>query len=213
MRKLFVFLMLFVSTAQAGRFILLLHPVGYPGGRGRRLLEGNEQGAVLRFAQALKKALEKEYPSILVVVSRKAGEELSVLQVSSFSNRLCANFFVSVTMYKQKDEMPKVSLYHLLYDPLVDTAKRHYELALTPLKQAHFKNISITKAYGKKMYDVLHQDKHLDCSPLMGLPLKLLGGNTAPALHVELGVPREEKSNDLIGPIVKSLGFLQKENV
>jgi len=191
---------------------VLIDPAGHAKDLGRLLVEGYERAETLKFAQALRKRLLKNY-KVRPVVSRSPGEEIShQLQISSFSNRLCADFFLRIHMYREKSEKPKLFLYHLLFSPLVDLTKRDMgPVALLPLHQAHFGKIHLTRFCGGMMYDYLNQDslkRYFDCFSLQGLPLKALLGITAPAILLEIGICLENKWESLVEPVAASLSFL-----
>lgn len=197
------------------RRIIVLDPAGHAGNPGRTLLEGFERAQTLRFARQLKEAIERRYRGTLVILSRSTGETLSFLQIPSFANRLGAHLCVRLSMCREASEKPKIFLYHLLFDSLRDLACREQsDLALTPLYQAHYKNIHKTRLYGKKMYDYLSQDerkRYFDCYPLRGLPLVNLIGFTAPTLLIEVGICRDDKWKELVSPIAESLYFVKEK--
>ena len=193
--------------------IVLIDPAGHAKDSGRLLVTGYERAETLKFAQALKKKLHEKYSGIRTVISRSPGEEISPLQISSFSNRLRTNFFLRIQMYRQESEKPKIFLYHHLFNDFVDCATNFCDpLRLVPLHEAHFKNIAMTKFYGTRMYDFLNGDnfkKYFDCESLIGLPLRSLVGMTAPAIALEVGICREDKWQSLVEPVVDSLSFLK----
>lgn len=215
--SLALFFLVTFSTSVDSRPIVILDPAGHAKDSGRLLVEGYERGQTLKFAQALQEALVKKY-AVRPVISREPGEEMTHrLQIPSFCNRLCgtttsSSFFLRLHLYREKSEKPRLFLYHLLFNPLVDLAPREPNpLALVPLYQAHFARVHMTRFFGRKMYEYLNQDKlkkHFDCYPLMGLPLRSLVGITSPAILLEVGICRENKWQSLIGAVVDSLSFL-----
>lgn len=214
-KKYTILLLLFLPLnlySQSTRPILLIDPAGHAKELGRLLVEGYERAQTLQFARALQEKLLQRY-RVRPVISRGPGEEISHrLQIPSFSNRLAANFFLRIHMYREESEKPKLFFYHLLFNPLVDLAIRDSRpLSFVPIQQAHFCSIHLTKFYGEQIFDYLNQDhfkKYFDCFPLQGLPLGGLIGITAPAILLEVGVCRENKWKSLVGPVVDSLRFL-----
>jgi len=207
----FIFFLSPLSIFAKRKPVVLLDPSGHSKALGRWLLDSYERAETLKFAKALKSKLEKEY-KVCVVLSRSPSEEIVPLRIPSFSNRLGADFFLRINIYREEQVKPKLFLYHLLFDPMIDLAKRNFDpISFVPLHEAHFRNINSTISFGKKMYKSLSQDfykKYFDCYPLKGLPLKALVGVSAPAILLEIGVCQGE-CESLIDPIIKSLYFLR----
>lgn len=202
---------------------IVLDPAGHAGDLGRPLVDGYERAQTYLFAEAIKKEIEARNRLFLPAnrykpfISRTPGEEILRLQIPSFSNRLGAQFFLRIHLYLEDQEKPKLFFYHLMFDPMVDLAKRNIDvLDLTPLYQSHFLNIHRTRACGKKICDYLNQrsfKKHFDCYSLRGMPLCSLIGVSAPlALLVEVGIRSEDQWKSLVDPIVESL-FLVKDEL
>lgn len=206
------FLFIIELCPKSTRPIVLIDPAGHAKNLGRLLVEGYERAETLKLAHAIKERLLRKY-RVRPVISRRPGEEISHrLQIPSFSNRLGADFFLRIHMYREESEKPKLFLYHLLFHPMVDLAVLDRKpLSLIHVQQAHFGSIHITRFYGETMYDYLNQElfkKYFDCFPLQGLPIASMIGITAPAVLVEIGICRENKWKSLVGPIVDSLRFL-----
>lgn len=193
--------------------IVVIDPAGSSKDLGRVLLEGYERAETLKFARVLKDKLSKKY-KVYPVVSRSASEEILSLQIPSFSNRLGASFFLRINMYREESVKPKIFFYHLMFDPLIDLAKRNFGvLSFIPLYQSHFINIGRTILLGTKMYEHLNQDfykKYFECYELKGIPIKPLVGVFAPAVLLEIGICQENKWKSLVDPIVDSLTFLKE---
>jgi hypothetical protein len=212
------FICTILQATAARRPIIVIDPAGHARDVGRLLVEGYERAQTLKFAQALQKELIKKY-QVRPIITREPGEEIShQLQIPSFCNRLCGAtgdctaFFLRINMYREERVKPRLSLYHLLFNPLVDLAPRDTtRLQLIPLQEAHVGKIHITRFWGNKMYEYLHQDtftRYFDCYPLQGIALKALIGITVPAILLEIGICRENKWKSLVTPVVDSLGFL-----
>jgi hypothetical protein len=101
-------------------------------------------------------------------------------------------------------------MYHLVYDPMVDLAKRPFDpFRFVPIHQAHLMNIFMTMQYAKMMQDTLYlYESMFDMYGLYGIPLKFLCGIIAPALAIEIGINQEDQWNVAVAPLVESLGFL-----
>ena len=199
-----------INLVSAREPIIVLDPAGHARKLGRLLVEGYERAETLKFAQELKKSLEKAY-RVRTVISRSPGEEILPLQVPSFSNRLGADFFLRIHMVRQDQEKPQLFLYNLVFNRFVDMSPyRSDPLKLVPLYQSHFLSAHISKQYGKKLFEKLgSHKKHFDVHNLVGLPLKNLVGVTAPSVLLEIGICREDKWRSLVEPVAKALKFLE----
>lgn len=196
--------------------IIMIDPAGHAKNVGRTLVEGFERGETFKFAEALQKALQERY-RVRPIISRTLNEEILPLQISSFSNRLGTDFFFRIHMYREETVKPKIFLYHLVFNPLIDWAKKTVFEAcyLIPIHRAHFRSIYRTKFIGIKMKEALSSSKcqkYLDCYGLYGIPLKNLVGILAPAILLEIGLCEENKWRGLIKPIVESMSFLDNTN-
>ena len=189
----------------------MIDPAGHAKNVGRRLVESYERGETFKFAEKLKDALNEKY-GIRSVLTRFPGEEIIDLQNASFANRLQVSFYFSLHIYRESGVKPKIYIYHLVYDPIVDLAKRTIdELLFVPINRAHFANITTTMFFGRKMKEVLSQSnyqKQFDFYGPYGIPFKPLIGITAPAIGIEVGIDQEDKWQNLIDPLVESLSFL-----
>jgi len=191
--------------------VVVIDPSGSASDLGRMLVENYERAETLKFAQELKNKLLEHY-RVRTVISRAPGEDILPLQIASFSNRLVADFFLRIHIYREESEKPRLFLYHLMTNRLVDLSVNVTgRLGLIPLHQAHIAKIHETRRCGKRMFEHLNQEcfkKHFDCNRPLGLPLKKMFGVEAPAILLEVGVCRERKLLSLVDPIAKSLCFL-----
>ncbi len=216
-RKNIYFLFLLVFTrlssfnAIQNQSLVMIDPAGHAKNVGRRLVESYERGETFKFAEKLKDALNEKY-GVRSVLTRFPGEEIIDLQNASFANRLQVTFYCSLHIYRESSVKPKIYIYHLVYDPIVDLAKRTIdELLFVPIHQAHFANIGTTVFFGKRMKEILSQSdyqKQFDFYGPYGIPFKPLVGITAPAIGIEVGIDQEDKWQNLVDPLVESLCFL-----
>jgi len=134
------------------------------------------------------------------------------LQNASFANRLNVDFYLSLHIYRQEQVKPKIFMYHLVYDPMVDLARRAFDpLSFIPIHQAHFGGIHKTRSYAQQMKDILimpYNQKRFDFYGFYGIPFKPLCGVFAPSLAIEIGICKEDQWKSLIDPLVESLVFL-----
>jgi len=204
-------LFLTISTAQAALSqppLIMIDPAGHAKDPGRRLHQNYERAQTFQCAQALKAALEQQSNS-RVLLTRSPGDEIVPLQNASFANRMDAQLLVRLSFYKEEAEKPKLYLYNLVYDPVIDFAQRTRDpLSFIPVHQAHYKNIQTTTNYGQKMHQLLTlggYQKQFDCMPIKGLPIKGLVGIQAPAILIEIGLTDDTQWNLFIEPISKAI--------
>ena len=190
---------------------MMINPAGHAKNVGRRLVEGYERSLTFKMAEVLKEKLQDKY-GIRCVVTRYPGEEIVDLQNASFANRLGIDFYLDLNFYRQEFVKPRIFVYNLIYNPMVDLAPRVFDpYKFVPVNRAHFFNINVTKSYGRKITEILtkrHHKKNFDCYGVFGIPVKPLVGIISPALCIEIGICNEDQWKSLIDPIVESLDFL-----
>ena len=187
----------------------MINPSGHAKNVGRKLVEGYERAQTFKFAQVLQEALQERYGN-RVILTRFPGEEIIDLQNASFSNRLGVDFYISLHLYRQDKAKPRLYMYHLVYNPMVDLAKRVFDpFRFIPIYQAHFMNIFTTTRYADLMKKTLYNYEHMfDVYGLYGIPLKFLCGIIAPAIAIEIGINQEDQWKLAVAPLVESLSFL-----
>jgi len=191
--------------------LCMLAPAGDAHHAGRKLIESYERGVAYQLAEALQAALHKKYGT-KVVLNRSPREAVAPLQNASFANRLGVDCFISLHLYREESAKPKIYLYHLLNNKLVDGASTLLDkLSFIPVHQAHHSSVSITKKWISQLHDGLKHKSYrrlLDCEQPLGIPFKPLMGITAPAIAIEIGLCQENRWRSLIEPLVASLSFL-----
>ncbi|MFH1643806.1 MAG: hypothetical protein ABIA74_01395 [bacterium] len=215
-KKIYILFFYFMSNLSAFNVLekqplVMIDPAGHAKNVGRRLIESYERGETFKFAERLKDALSEKY-GIRSVLTRFPGEEIIDLQNASFANRLQVDFYISLHIYRQDNVKPKIYIYYLVYDPVVDLTKRTIDpLKFLPIQQAHFPGIGNTLFSCKKIKECFSQmdnQKKFDFYGPYGIPFKPLVGVTAPAIGLEVGIDQEDKWLNLVEPIVESLSFL-----
>lgn len=197
--------------------LIMIDPAGHAKNPGRRLYKGYERAETYKCAEALKKRLEKEF-NVRVVLTRAPGDEIVPLQNASFANRLIipdnhpVDFFLCINFYIQEAPKPKICLYNVVFDPIIDNVSRSIDpFAFVPVHQAHFKNIRHTTALAAHLASLLGAEqyrKSYDVSGPYGMPLKQLIGIIAPALVVEICLPSQDNQwEGLIDPLAQSLAL------
>lgn len=205
---MFLFINLQVNSKP---IFMMINPAGHAKNIGRKLVEGYERSLTFKMAELLKQKLQDRY-GIRCVLTRYPGEEIVDLQNASFANRLGIDFYLDINFYRQDFIKPRIFIYNLVYNPMVDFATRVFDpYKFVPVNQAHFFNINITKFYGWKIKEILTQRRHkknFDCYGVFGIPVKPLVGIISPALCIEIGICNQDQWKSLVDPIVESLGFL-----
>lgn len=191
--------------------VIMIDPAGHAKNPGRRLHKSYERAETYKFAEALKNELEKNH-NVRVVLTRTPGDEIVPLQNASFANRLNVDFFLRINFFLQESAKPKLFVYHLVFDPIIDTVQRPFDpLAFVPVHQAHFKNIRNTMALANQFSSLLADSqyhKFFDVSKPYGIPLKPLVGIIAPALLIEMSLPsQDDQWADLVQPLAKSIAL------
>ena len=214
MKKIFLLTFLCLSLIFIANASIMINPAGHARDPGRRLIEGVERAQTFKFAEKLQQELQKKY-GIKVILTRYPGEEIAEWEPASFANRLGIDFYLSIHLYKEDLLKPKIFLYQLIYNPMVDLYFKSFDpYKFLPVTQSHFRNINKTTSYGKFIKDTLTLEPYknrFDFYGLYGLPLKPICGVVAPALLLEVGIHRDEQWQSLIDPLVESLGFLGQD--
>lgn len=196
---------------------VMINPAGHAKNVGRKLPFGDyERSVTFEFAKTLQKELQEKY-GVRVILTRFIGEEiLDPLQNTSFANRLSVDFYLSLHFYANDQAKPKMFMYHLVYNPLIDLAHRIFDpLSFVLLNEAHYKNINRTIFLGEQMKNVLtktENQKRFDFYGLFGIPIRPLVGLVAPSITIEIGIRDEYQWKSLIDPIVDSLNFLRDDD-
>lgn len=202
---------LFAFSVHARTPLIILDPAGSAGQTGRKLASGYEQGEALQCAQALKTKL-KDMCSVDVEIARTAGQEKTTYQTATLANKLDADLVVHLSFYKEESARPKIFLYHLVFNPVLDrTSYTDNQFAPVPLYQAHFRNKYQTKVIANTIKASLCQfenKKLFDVEGPFGIPTKPLVGICPPAVTIEIGMNEETKWDLFITPLAESLRFI-----
>lgn len=189
----------------------MIDPAGDVKNPGRKIDNNFERTLTFNFVENLKNRLQEKY-NLRCILTRSPGEQVFELQNASFANRLNADFYLSVHIFKSELVKPSVFIYNLVYNSVFDLANRVIDsYKFVSIDQAHFLNIKKTQYFGQHIKNCLTQEnykKNFDFYGLYGIPVKSLVGIIAPALIIELGVADQEQINSLIDPIIESLSFL-----
>lgn len=191
--------------------VILLDPAGHAKNTGRRLVDGYERAQTFQLASSLRQELEQKY-NFKVLITRYPGEEIIDLQNASFSNRLEVDLFISLNIFWQENIKPKIYVYYLTYNPLIDfTCKISDILDFIPLEKSHYININKTRLYSENIKKILlteNNQKQFDYYGPYAIPFKPLKGIIAPAIAIEIGICEEEGWKNLVNSLVECLFFL-----
>jgi N-acetylmuramoyl-L-alanine amidase len=211
-KKIIFLFCFFINICLCDQKIIMINPAGHAKETGRKLTRGFERGETYKCAQQIAHMLQERY-CVKAILTRELGEELVHLQSASFANRLNTFCFLSVHIYKEITEKPKIYFYHLVYDPVGDFATRNYNpQSFVPVAHAHLINISLTREWAKKIKENLSAGENqtqFDFYGVYGIPVKPLVGVIAPAFLCEIGLSEDNKWESLLDSIVNSLSFLR----
>lgn len=203
-----LFILLVFSNVLHSTGIVLIDPAGHAKDPGRQLHHTSERAEVFTWADNLKHELEKKHDDVRVVLTRGPGDEIVTLQNASFANRLPANLFIRLHLYKHNKEKPHLTVYYLTFDPILDQANpTHEPIDFIPVWQAHQANYAKTVACVTNLVQnckSLASDLFL-CDGPYGLPLKPLIGISAPALLIECGVGHDNEWRQVVPTLVTGI--------
>lgn len=184
----------------------MIDPAGDAQHSGRKLEDSFERGISLQIAQALKKKLEDQFPTLRIVLTRMPGQEIVPLQNANFANRLHVDFYLSIYCYHDKEIKPSLYLYQ--FSTKENIIIKQIDLAFIPYNQAHLLHGSTTDLYGKLMHEALCTTPFTHLYTAKGvfkIPFKPLVGIKAPALGLELGLKHTNEWQQYIDPLSMSL--------
>ena len=167
------------------RLTVMLSPTGQTQDPGRKLLDGFERGATRQLAETLKRNLEDQIDT-RIILTHNAGETINQEQKASFANRLNIDLYISLTIYN--DDALDIHPYFYkneLFSPSVDNRLTFY-----PIKKAYLKSAKkIESLIQKKLFPHKYHSMFKIIKPI-GLPLKSLEGITAPAFEFEISIKK-----------------------
>ena len=201
-----------LGSANAKIQVIMINPAGDAKNVGRRLNEGFERTEAYKWAEKIQHEVQDRF-GIKVVLTRAPGDEIVPLQNASFANRLNTDLFLSLHLYKDDSDKPKIYVYQHGYNKLVDFARRSYgdQLKFAPIFQAHQQNIFKTRDYINVFKNTLTKSEYqqsFDFFEPKFLPLKPLAGITAPSIAIEIGINGDNKWNLFEEPLVEYIGQL-----
>jgi hypothetical protein len=209
--RIFFFALVLASNIHATDTtkIIMIDPAGDAKNTGRHLHGSLERAETYKCALELKTSLEKQFSNVRVILTRAPGDEIVPLQNASFANRLDVDFFIRLQLYHEYAEKPKIYLYQLIFDPILDMAHHaQNQITFIPVQQAHFQNIKTTTLLTEQIKSALSTREtqiSFDCYGVYGLPIKPLVGIIAPAITVEMGLLADNNWQLFISPLVEGI--------
>ena len=186
------------------KITIMIDPAGDAHTTGRIIDDTFERSITMQAAQELKKMLEEALPAMRILLTRFPGETVEPLQNAAFANRLHVDLYLHIACYQEKQGNPHCALYHFLYDPVADWwPTKTAAMALSPYQQAHRDAVALSAAVVQALYKGLQEQKpFLIIEPVQALPFKPLVGVHAPAIGIEMGLPKKGDWN----LVIKALG-------
>lgn len=188
-------------------FTIMIDPSGDAKETGRVINDMFERAITLQYAQALKAELENQIPSLNVVLSRRPGEVISLLQNASFANKLNVDLYLHISFYQETEIEQNIFLFYYTTH-LDDCFPKLNVFSFCPMSQAHLINNQITKNIGQTFLQTL-SDKKINSlfkvQGIFGIPFKPLSGIKAPALALEIGLKNSNDWKNIIAPVVVSI--------
>lgn len=202
----FIYIFLFTSSLNlfSHQYPILLNSSGTNKSLGRNIFGDYERGITFKIAYALQKALI-EKGIFKVALAHKPGDDFIENSLISFVNRFSPDFYLSLHVYAEESTKPKITFYHLVYNPLVDLYTTvNDELSFIPLHKTHLKNIPISSKIARTLasfFMTSPYDRYFECEGSMGIPFKPLRGIICPAVAIEIGLSSESDFKNLIEPL------------
>ena len=199
--------------SEKNKITIMIDPAGDARTTGRIIDDVFERSITVHAAQELKKTLEEKFPGMRIILTRYPGETVEPLQNAAFANRLHVDLYLSIHCYQEKQGNPHCALYHFLYDPTADWwPTKTSSMALYPYQQAHRDSVAASAAIAQLLYkELLEQKGFLIVEPIQAFPFKPLIGVHAPAIGVEIGLPKKDDWALVIDALSKAVQklFLQ----
>ena len=200
LKKLKVFALIFVIGLQAKTPTIMLSPSGDASDKGRSLSDGFERGATRQLAEAIKKELETETDT-RIILTHNAGEHITQEQKANFANRLNVDIYIALTI--TPDDHLSISPYYYKAEPF--TPSMPQRLTFYPVKKAYLRSIEQTQKYIKNSLIPQAYQTMFDIFKPIGLPIKLLEGILAPAFVFEIGIKKTGDILTYVEPLSKAI--------
>lgn len=190
-------------------FTVMIDPYGDSKNTGHEIDDTFERAITFEFAQELKKQINKSLTDVRVVLTRAPGEFVQPLQNASFSNKLQADFYLSISFYSQQEMPPSISFFYYLENQ-TDHWHRYNPLYFYHVDHAHLINLKTSKSIGETFLDLFKINNTLQHSVFVPLglfacPYKQLIGVKAPSIAIEAGLSKKDDWKYLIQPLISCI--------
>lgn len=197
-------------------FTIMIDPYGDSKNTGHEIDDTFERAITLECAQELKKQINKSCPTIRVVLTRAPGESVQPLQNASFSNKLQANFYISLSFYNQQEIPSHISFFYYLENQ-TDLWHKYNSLYFYHVDNAYLINLKISKLIGETFFNYFKNNKFASSVfvplGLFACPYKQLIGVKAPSIAIEAGLQKKDDWKHLIQPLISCIESIEKTEV
>jgi N-acetylmuramoyl-L-alanine amidase len=194
------------AWAKKSPMVIMLDPAGDAQYTGRTIDGTFERGITLQCAKALKELVQRENPSIQIIISRSPGEGYEPLRNAHYANCRHVSLFISLACYQETQPVPELYLYYFdagySFVPLVQ------ECSLLSVDQAYVLNKIKTEQWASVMYNLIAQPEYqrlVKVHEPLGIRAKPLLGIQAPALIIEMGLKKKNDWRFMLQPLAQAL--------
>ena len=192
--------------------IIVINPAGDAHATGRIIGSTFERSITLSWAHSIERILTNLYPSLQVIITRKAGDILEPLHNASLANRLNADFFLSLHAYHTTSPLPEIFFYFAQYDPekdpLISQHTNCRQQTFIPYHKAYTCAFNTSVLYSHTLYNHLlsqKSSKKIIAHTPIGIPCTPLIGIAVPACMIEVGIAVPELASSLPTLFVEAL--------
>lgn len=182
----------------------MLDPAGDQDSPGRLIKDQYERTITTKYAQAIKKELEKRTQKLLILFSRLPGQQIQQIEKAQCANQLKIDLYMRLQTYQTDKLKPQIHLFFYK----AESWHQPQNVLFIPFEKAHCNNITKTdhlaRHFKKSLSDKM-LDRYYDIHDPIGIPCKPLKGIIAPALCIEIGLKDPDHWSDCVEPIVESL--------
>lgn len=180
-----------LKAKQKHRFTLVLDPAGDAHNPGRQIQGQYERTIAFQCAQALKKELEQTSSELLILFTRLPGQQIDQLEKVRFANQLPADLYIS--LHFCETTLLKNQL-HIYYYANGQLPLAYEQLTCIPLHKAHLMHATQTKQSAHFLKQQLSAPllRQCDIHQPVGMPCLPCKGINAPALCIEIGLPKPD---------------------
>jgi len=196
-----------LTTHSAKPITIMLNPAGDAKTTGRQIGDSFERSITLQLCERLKKELEKNY-SVIVVLSRIAGETVAPLQQAQFSNRLGTDLYISIHVCAEQGIRNQIWFYANGTPDDMPTNSNNKSLAFTAYDQMYLQYKLSTQTIMEHTFKTCSSFPYqniFDCFVPCFIPCKPLLGINAPAFAIEMSLKTISDWPHLVEPLVMSM--------